>query len=445
MPIVLACTWENYYNVGMTDKDFIKENIVGRGESRKKMFRHYFRVLFSALLFGAVSAAVFAVSEPFVSDHIAQSETEPKAEVTLSGEDETESVPAESAGAEDETVSVPTEAIEDVVQSEMEKYPFSIDSYDAMIANLAELASGADNSIVEVKSIADGTDFFGGPLEASDTYAGIVIATTADEVLILTSEQAVGNADSIQVTLRSGSTLQGSLKGVDATDGAAVVALPVPSLLQSELDQMKAIPLGNSNQMHRGDALIAVGAPSGAVHSSAYGFVSFAASNYAVADGSLRVLVSDVSADAEAGTFLLNTKGELVGWVSTRLGESGASGFVRIAGLSDFRSRIERISNGEALPYFGIITQEVSRSMENSGLPAGIYVRGCAQNSPAYLAGIQSGDIVTEISGKTIVSMQDYNAALGALAPGEQVSVKVLRQSGDSYRDIEFQVTAGTR
>lgn len=442
MAIVLACMRENYYNKGMADKDFIKENIVGRGDSRKKMFRHYFRVLFSAALFGVISAAVFAVSEPFVGAHVKQAEETVEEVTLLGGEDEPE--------ATEQTIPVteevlPTDAIEDVVQSEMEHYPFSIDSYNTLIANLAELASGADNAVVEVKSIGSGTDFFGNPLEAADVYAGVVIATTADEVLILTSDQAVSNAESIQVTLKSGSVLQGSLKGIDRTDGISVVALSVSSMLQNELDQLHALPLGNSNQIRRGDAVVAVGAPAGVAHSSAYGFVSFVASNYGGIDLSQRVLVSDVAGNARAGTFLLNTKGELVGWVSTKFGEGESDGYVRVAGLSDFKAYIERLSNGENLPYFGISTQEVSRSMENSGLPAGIYVRSCGQDTPAYQAGIQSGDIVTEINGAKVSNMKEYKEALAAVGIGAQTSVKVLRQSGDTYREIAFQVTAGSR
>ena len=48
----------------MAEKDFIKENIVGRKGDWKKRTRHYARVLISALLFGSVSAAVFGGLEP---------------------------------------------------------------------------------------------------------------------------------------------------------------------------------------------------------------------------------------------------------------------------------------------------------------------------------------------------------------------------------------------
>jgi hypothetical protein len=46
----------------MAEKDFIKENIVGRRNDWKKTVRHYARVGISALMFGVVSAASFAAA-----------------------------------------------------------------------------------------------------------------------------------------------------------------------------------------------------------------------------------------------------------------------------------------------------------------------------------------------------------------------------------------------
>lgn len=423
----------------MTERDFIKENIVGRRESWRKRIRHYLRVIFSALVFGAVSAVVFAVTEPMIRERL-EPEERPMETVTLGSEEATESAGTDAL----ETVES-TEAIEDVVQTEMENYRFSIDAYESMIEDLAGVATAADYSVVEVKSIINGTDFLGGQMETADTYAGIVIATTADEVLVLTAEEAVSAADSIQVKLRTGSVLQGSLKGVDGTDGLAIVSIAVQNLLQSELDQIKAITLGSSNRLRKGEAIIAVGAPAGVLHSTAYGFVSFIATNYPVVDGSSRVLVSDLTGNARMGTFILNTSGELVGWITTKFGAGEDAGYSRIAGISDFMERIERLSNEGALPYFGIVTQEVSRSMQENGLPAGIYVTRCEQNSPAYQAGIQSGDIVTGINADSVTTVQAYTEALSRCMIGQEAQIQVLRQSGDTYKEMTFYVTTATR
>ena len=60
----------------MAEKDFIKENIVGRKGDWKKRTRHYARVLISALLFGSVSAAVFGGLEPEIRERLHPLESE---------------------------------------------------------------------------------------------------------------------------------------------------------------------------------------------------------------------------------------------------------------------------------------------------------------------------------------------------------------------------------
>ena len=60
---------ELYIIFFMEDNDFIKENIVGRQESWKKRAKHYARVTLSAVLFGALSAGIFAFLEPKFAGH----------------------------------------------------------------------------------------------------------------------------------------------------------------------------------------------------------------------------------------------------------------------------------------------------------------------------------------------------------------------------------------
>lgn len=72
------------------------------------------------------------------------------------------------------------------------------------------------------------------------------------------------------------------------------------------------MPLGNSYQVRQGDLLAAVGSPAGVVHSLDYGFVSYVVRSSPMVDQHCRILYSDILANAECGTFLINTDGELV-------------------------------------------------------------------------------------------------------------------------------------
>ena len=202
------------------------------------------------------------------------------------------------------------------------------------------------------------------------------------------------------------------------------------------LTLLLALPLG---------LVIALGAPSGIVHSSAYGFVSYILRVAQVPDGVARVLYTDIGSSAQAGTFLFNLSGELVGWVTEAFQSESGGCSVPAFTVSDYRTKLEKMSNGVAVPYVGIKVQDVTETMTSAGMPAGVYASECILDGPAYNAGIQNGDIVVRIGDKEIVSVKDYQTQVENLTVGRDVTIVVLRKGIDEYRELEYQVTVGAR
>ena len=66
-------------------------------------------------------------------------------------------------------------------------------------------------------------------------------------------------------------------------------------------------------------------------------------------------------------------------------------------------------------------------------------------DSPAYNAGIQSGDIITSMGGKTIVTMKDFQILLEKSSTGQVIPVTVSRSGREEFKKIQFQVTIGAR
>ena len=144
------------------------------------------------------------------------------------------------------------------------------------------------------------------------------------------------------------------------------------------------------------------------IHSTDYGFISYVVRSVQTVDGIARVLYSDVRGSAEVGTFLINTSGQLIGWVTDEYDKDGVCNMTAVASISDYKGVLQDLTNGIAAPYFGIRGQEVSAAMAESGLPQGIYVVDCIADSPAYNAGIQNGDIITWINGSKTSTMKDF-------------------------------------
>lgn len=455
----------------MAEKDFIKENIVGRKGDWKKRTRHYARVLISALLFGSVSAAVFGGLEPEIRERLHPMESEAvvlETEVSASEggaallEESTAggSAPSEAettAGASGEVgqstaevvqaaeVSAPPETspIEDVVRQELADYAYTVADYEKLNAALKHVAQQAEQSLVEVESRVTSTDMFGMEVESGRQAAGILIARTGDELLVLTSADIIKENDGITVSV-NGSSYEAQLKAQDQADGIAVVSVAQHTLSAKDRHELRTITIGNAGRLQRGDLLLAVGAPDGSYPSCTTGRISSISYNTSYIDGSIAAMIADLHASPESGAFVLNTKGELIGWVSSRLGET-VDGYHRIAVATDFLAQIQKLSNGIAYPYLGFHAQEVTSEMARAGLPAGLYIEECDKSSPAFNAGIQSGDVLTMIDDSEIDDMPTFRKVLGELEVGDDIKVKVQRQRGSEYSEVEYKLTVGAR
>lgn len=423
------------------DRDFISEKIVRPAPSRKQVGTRMATAACAGVIFGVVSAVCFVLTRPILEQLSAGNR--PTTSAISIPKDELES-PVEAI--ENERVAeTETEPVEEMVQTALEKYRYTVDDLNSMLNSLRGKAQTADKSVVVVHSVQQNTDWFDNPVETTGLYAGMIIAKTSQELLVLTPEAAVEQADSIKVTLGNGNDVSGHMKQKDAISGQAIVSISVQDISATQLRDLEPIPLGNSYQVQQGDLIAAVGSPAGVVHSMDYGFVSYVVRSNPMVDQHCRMLYSNILADAGKGTFLVNTDGELVGWAQESDSPEASDRVTEVFGISDYKGVLEKLSNGQAVPCIGIVGQEVTDAQVENGLPAGIYVMNAVTDKPAYNAGIQNGDILTELAGEPVTSMKEYQAALDKMTCGQVVHVTVARNGRDTYTELEFDVTVGSR
>lgn len=423
------------------DRDFISEKIVRPAPSRKQVGTRMATAACAGVIFGVVSAVCFVLTRPILEQLSAGNR--PTTSAISIPKDELES-PVEAI--ENERVAeTETEPVEEMVQTALEKYRYTVDDLNSMLNSLRGKAQTADKSVVVVHSVQQNTDWFDNPVETTGLYAGMIIAKTSQELLVLTPEAAVEQADSIKVTLGNGNDVSGHMKQKDAISGQAIVSISVQDISATQLRDLEPIPLGNSYQVQQGDLIAAVGSPAGVVHSMDYGFVSYVVRSNPMVDQHCRMLYSNILADAGKGTFLVNTDGELVGWAQEPDSPEASDRVTEVFGISDYKGILEKLSNGQAVPCIGIVGQEVTDAQVENGLPAGIYVMNAVTDKPAYNAGIQNGDILTELAGEPVTSMKEYQAALDKMTCGQVVHVTVARNGRDTYTELEFDVTVGSR
>ncbi len=425
-------------------RPFIREKIAKPPRTKGQVLKRILVFILIAVLGGTAAGISFAVAGPLAEKYLVEETTETVIPVTIPTDVEPTTVPAvtetEESSSEEET-----EPIEDIMQSAIEQYQYNIHDFNTMYNTLRDIVQTADSSIVIVHSVQQGVDWFDNPMETSGMYAGIVIADTDREFLILTPETAVESADAISVTFADNGEAAGTVRQADQVSGMAVISVNKEEMDESSIQRITPVVLGNSYNLKQGDVLIAIGAPAGAVHSSAYGFVSYVQRNVQTTDSIIRLLYADIKGDAEAGTFFLNSAGELVGWATDKFENDHNTGMVPVMVISEYKTILEKMTNGIPVPYIGIYGQEVTQAMRDNGIPIGVYVSECIPDSPAYYAGILSGDVIKHIAGRDVITMMDFESKVAELTVGDKVKVVVQRLGAGEYIELEYEVTVGAR
>jgi serine protease Do/serine protease DegQ len=419
---------------------FINEKIMRQPMSKRGILKRALGLFAAAVIFGMVAAVTFAVSRPVAERFFAKESPGESISVTIP-KDDPELLPAET----ETEPAAETEPIEDILKSAMEKYSFSVEDLNALYGSLRTLVQKADKGIVTVHSVKTQTDWFNNPVENSGLFSGVIIASANQELLVLTPEGAVEDAEAIRVAFSDGTEVQGTIKQTDKLSGMAIVSISTTDIGRALLEEIKDIPLGNSYSVKQGDMVVAIGGPAGMVHSVGYGFISYITKNVQITDGMTRILYSDVKGNARAGTFLMNTSGQIIGWITDEYKNDGSKDMTAAMAISDYKSILEKMSNGAPFSYFGIKGQEVSAVMNSSGMPLGVYVVDVNADSPAYNAGIQCGDIIRTMGDETIVTMKDFQSVLEKSNPGDIIPVSVSRNGREEYKEIQYQVSIGAR
>lgn len=441
-------------------KQFMQEKIIGRQKTRKSVMKRVLIFVATAVLFGVIVTATFVCLRPWMERKLGKGPKKETAQVTIP-KDEPEAEPeiepetmkletsVEEETKERETTTETELILEDKIQEVLVEYEFTMNDLQNIYSGLRKVVMQADKGIVKIRSVSQGVDWFDNLIEKEGQCAGALIAKTEDELIFMTPLQATQGADTLEIFLPNGTVVNGYVKQRDSQTGIAILSANIHEIEESDLANLVPIPLGNSWSVGQGDLVIAVGGPVGRVHSSMLGAVTYMEKNVRVADGLTRILYTDMQCSSDKGTFLLDKKGQLIGWITehpdVENDENTEIKYSVAYGISDYKSILEKLTNGIPVPYLGILGQEVTEDMIGGGMPAGVYVVQCQSDSPAYTVGIQNGDIITELNGNPVHTMKEYQLQMEGFQSGQNIVVKVMRNGREEYKEIVFNVTLGNR
>ena len=158
------------------------------------------------------------------------------------------------------------------------------------------------------------------------------------------------------------------------------------------------------------------------------------------------MLSTAIAAGSDGTGVLFNLDGEVIGLISSKIWDDEDESTANAYAISDLKTTIELLANGDSVPYIGIYGTAVTSAIQKEqGIPEGIYVIEVDPDSPAMAAGIQNGDVIWEVGGEDVSSAAAYQRALFDTMTGDTVTLRGKRLGTDGYVDVEFTVTVGSK
>lgn len=403
---------------------FLQETIKPEPISREKLIKQFVRIAVYGVILGVFSCVGFFALKPW-------------AENWFRGDPETVTIPEDEEPTEDQAVEEEEEPVDPELDAE---------SYAEINDSLYELAQDAETGIVTVSREEQEADWNAEATGLRTSVTGVITADNGQELLILADDALCGEGESWMVSFADGSEYTASLKRQDANSGFAVFSVMRTDISETTWNQIKVAELGNSNASRQGDTVIALGNMFGYDGGVGYGVISSCDHKETFYDGECDVLTTDIPVSADGTGVLFNMDGEVIGMISASIWNENGSGTANAYAISDIKSTIELLANGAHVPYAGIHGTTVTKAVQDSqGIPAGIYVIDVDTDSPAMQAGIQNGDVITQINGRDVGSILSYRQVLLETEAGGQVRFVGQRQGADGYVEIKFNVTIGSK
>lgn len=404
---------------------FLKETIKPKPISGEKLFRQFVRIAIYGVILGAFACVGFFALKPWAQEWFRGTPDT----VSIPADEEPDTEPAENEEPEQQTVPVLDAA-----------------SGSEIMDSMYDLAEEGQKGIVTVKKAAAAEQWGADNDQSARSVTGVITADNGQELLILADNSICSDAQSWTVTFADGSSYAASLKKQDRNTGLAVFSVPHSDISSATWNAVKVSVLGNSNLMTRGEQVIALGNMFGYADGVGYGVISSGTYKMSLYDGDCDIIATDIAA-ADGGTgVLLNLNGEVIGLISPDIWADRGMNTANAYAISDIKTVIELLANGQSVPYIGISgTTVTGQIQESQGMPEGVYVIEVDPDSPAMAAGIQSGDVICEVSGQTVTNLGAYQRAVLETETGTQITIRGMRQGAEGYVEVKFTVTVGSK
>lgn len=281
--------------------------------------------------------------------------------------------------------------------------------------------------------------------------SGVIISADG---YIITNNHVIDGASKVEVVLNNQKTYSAEVIGKDANTDIA--------LLKINQNNLPFLSFIDSDQVKVGEWVLAVGNPFGLNSTVTAGIVSAKGRSLGIIKNrNNSPIESFIQTDAainpgNSGGALVNQNGDLVGIntaIQSQTGSYVGYGFAVPSNLAkkiveDIR-RFGLVQRG----FLGINTVDLSndaqladynrKNNKNLKTQEGILIDGLVDNGGALDAGLEKGDIITEIDGEKIKNFANLSFAVGNKRPGDAVTVKILRNGKERTYNVVLKDAKG--
>ena len=452
------------------DKDkefeFIKEQVIPK---KRKKFRKwlipFFMTFFMAIMFGIVAALTFCLAEPRLYELLHKDDQNPFVIPTptpLGRGDEDDRKEGEDLVDDSEdpnTGNLPTtvpnnekpngqegKELNGHSSDSVEPGPVIIEAIDAdiddyltMFSDIRRLTDEVGKSILTVSSIIDGKDWFGNPIEKRIYTTGLVVENSGTNIMLLVSLDRIKDASSIKIEINDTTVIDAMLHDYESELNLAVISVNIADIPKRVLSNIAVARIGESYTLAVGDPIMAMGSPNGYPQSVDMGIVSSKGSLLSITDYEIDFYNTNIITNNESDGVIVNFKGEVVGLLTRTLKEGLNEELSTVVGISKVKSYIDRMVSQTPRIYCGVIAENLPQvAMANYNVTRGVYVYEVQKDSPAFKAGIMSGDIILNVGDRLISNMNNFYNAISDHEHGTQVAFKIRRTSSD--KELELNV-----
>ena len=274
--------------------------------------------------------------------------------------------------------------------------------------------------------------FFGGsnqrqPQQRRTQSAGSGVIIDEAKGTVITNYHVIDGADEIHVSLNDKRSFKATLIGGDPEVDIAV--------LKIEAKDLTEIKMADSELLQQGDFVIAIGNPFGLENTVTTGVVSALGRSGLGIEGYENFIQTDASINpGNSGGALVNLRGELVGINTAIIAPNGGNVGIGLAIPMNMarNSSDQLLEHGEVRRgQLGVIVQDMTsvlaEAFDLDAQQQGVLITQVKEDSAAYIAGLEAGDIVVKLNEKTIHSSSQLRNAVGTARIGDALKLELLR------------------